>query len=205
MSEKTFIDKIYDVQTSAAMRDTYDQWADSYEAELTQHHYRTPTRVAQALARHLPDLGVPILDFACGTGLSGQALNKQGFTCIDGIDLSEGMIAQARKKNVYRHLNVCRAESPFDAAVGPYSAITAVGAIGAGAAPVECLSAAIDYLAPNALFCVSLNDHTLEDASYEQVLQTAVKAGTIRILEDEYGEHLPNIGLKAKIFVVQKL
>jgi predicted TPR repeat methyltransferase len=205
MSNKTYIDKIYQVESNDAMREAYDQWADSYEAELAHHHYCTPERVAQALARHLTDLQAPLLDFACGTGLSGQALKQQGFSCIDGIDLSKNMLAQARKKDIYRSLNVCDPASPFEAATDHYGAIVASGAIGAGAAPAECLSAAIDHLSSNALLCVSLNDHTLEDARYEDIIQSAANAATIRILEDQHGDHLPNIGLGAKVFVLQKL
>lgn len=204
MNNKTYIDKIYQVDSDDEMREAYDQWADSYESELSQHQYCTPKRVAEALARHLSDFQAPLLDFACGTGLSGQALNHQGFTRIDGIDLSPNMLAQARKKAVYRSLNVCEPQSPFALGAEDYRAIVASGAIGAGAAPVECLSAAIEHLSPGALLCVSLNDHTLEDPRYEAIIEAAAKAGTIRILEDQYGDHLPNIGLGAKVFVLQK-
>jgi len=204
MNNHTYIDKIYQVDSDTEMREAYDQWADSYEAELSQHQYCTPKRVAEALARHLSDFQAPLLDFACGTGLSGQALKHQGFTCIDGIDLSPNMLAQARKKSVYRSLNVCEPQSPFASSTDAYRAIVATGAIGAGAAPVECLSAAIDHLSPGALLCVSLNDHTLEDPRYESIIEAETKADTIHVLEDQYGDHLPNIGLGAKVFVLQK-
>jgi predicted TPR repeat methyltransferase len=205
MTHKTFLDDIYQVAPGNPMRDTYNQWADHYDADLAQHNYRTPERVAQALLRHLSDLHAPILDFACGTGLSGQALHHAGFSCIDGVDLSEKMLSQALKKGVYRSLTPCCVEAPFEAVTQDHRAIVAVGAIGAGAAPIECLSAAIENLQTGAILCVSLNDHTLEDPRYEAIIDQARADGQIEVLESEHGEHLPEIDLGAKVYVMRKL
>jgi len=204
MSNSDFLDNIYQVKSGDPMRQAYDQWADSYDADIEQKQYRTPARIAQALARHLSDKAAPILDFACGTGLSGQALHAAGFTSIDGVDLSEKMLSKARDKGVYRSLTPCQADAPFDAVSEEHRAITATGAIGAGAAPIECLSQAIDHLPSDGLLCVSLNDHTLEDPRYEALIADAVAAGTIEVLESEHGEHLPEINLSARVYVIRK-
>lgn len=204
MSNTPFLNKIYDVNAGEPMREAYDQWADHYDSELEQKQYRTPARIAAALARHLSDKNAAILDFACGTGLSGQALHAAGFTCIDGIDLSEKMLSKALEKGVYRSLTPCEAHEPFAAVTQSHQAITATGAIGAGAAPLECLSQAIDYLPSDGLLCVSLNDHTLEDPRYESVIADAVANGTVEVLESEHGEHLPEINLGARVYVIRK-
>jgi len=204
MNNQDFLDTIYTVEGGEAMRKTYDQWADRYDSDITQNHYRTPARVAAALARHLEDKQAPILDFACGTGLSGQALHDAGFTNIDGVDLSEKMLGKALAKGVYRSLTPCSAEAPMDAVTLEHRAITAVGAIGAGAAPMQCLSMAIDHLPSGGLLCVSLNDHTLEDPRYEALIADAVTDGTVEVLESEQGEHLPEINLGARVYVIRK-
>ena len=103
MSE-TFLDKTYGCMTAEATRAHYDDWAASYDAEISENGYATPTRCAEALARHLPDKSAPILDFACGTGLSGLAMTLQGFDRIDGVDVSPGMLDGARERGLYRHL-----------------------------------------------------------------------------------------------------
>ena len=204
MNNKAFLDNIYQTAAGDPMRQAYDQWADSYDADIERQQYCTPGRVAAALARHLQDKATPVLDFACGTGLSGQALHNAGFSCIDGIDLSEKMLSKARDKGVYRSLTPCEADAPFKAATEAHQAITATGAIGVGAAPIECLSQAFDNLPSGGLLCVSLNDHTLEDPRYEAVIADAVTDGTVEVLESEYGEHLPQINLGARVYVIRK-
>ena len=44
---------------------------------------------------------VKILDFACGTGLIGKYLKEYGFSLIEGMDISPGMLEQAREKYAY--------------------------------------------------------------------------------------------------------
>ncbi len=99
---KTFLDKTYKTSGDDAMQALYDDWADSYEAEVGENGYATPARLARALAQLSQDKSQPILDYGCGTGLSGQALAEEGFATIDGMDPSTGMLAQCRKRGCRR-------------------------------------------------------------------------------------------------------
>ena len=205
MSTSSFLDNIYTVDGGDDMRRYYDDWAESYDSDLRDSDYRTPRRVAEALAAQLPDRDAPVLDFACGTGLSGVALHAAGFTAIDGTDISQGMLDQAREKGVYRELWRMSPDGPLDTGGRPYRAITAVGAIGAGAAPAPNIDAAIDALPPGGVFVVSLNDHTLEDPQYEARLDAAIADGRVAKLLAEDGAHLPEIGLGARVWAVRRL
>ncbi len=205
MSERqSNLDKVYSVGGGAALQHHYDQWADSYDADLAANDYRTPDRCARALTRHCADRSVPVLDFACGTGLSGVALRAAGFTCIDGTDVSPGMLEQARAKGVYRNLLPAGLDAPPDVTGAGYGAITAIGAIGTGAAPASCIDWALESLAPGGMFVVSLNDHTLEDPDYMDRVTGATAAGKVAILEAEHGPHLPALGLEARVFVLKR-
>lgn len=203
-NSSTFLDNIYSVDGGDSMRRYYDDWADSYDTDLQQQDYRTPDRCAAALAAHVEDKTAPVLDFACGTGISGVALSKAGFTNIDGTDISEGMLEKAREKGVYSDLWCGDPDGPLDTGHRHYAAITAVGAIGAGAAPAEKIDDAIDSLAPGGVFVVSLNDHTLEDAQFESRLEKAISDGRIEKLAAEDGPHLPEIGLRARVWAVRR-
>lgn len=199
-----FLENVYSAEGGEEMRRYYDDWATSYDADVQSNDYRTPARCAEALKAALTEVRSPILDFACGTGISGEALHQAGFETIDGTDISEGMLAKARKKGVYRDLYLADPNSVLDTGGRIYQAISAVGAIGAGAAPSENIDAAISSLAPGGIFVVSFNEHTLEDEQFEARLTNAISEGLIEKVTAEDGPHLPEIGLEARVWVVRR-
>lgn len=200
-----FLDNIYKTDGGESMRRYYDDWADSYDKDLRENDYRTPGRCAGVLAAHLDDKDAPILDFACGTGISGVALKEAGFRAIDGTDISDGMLDKARAKGAYRDLFCVDPDAGLDTGGRQYRAIVAVGAIGAGAAPVEYIDAALAHLESGGLFVVSLNDHTLEDPKFEARLTQAISNGQFEKIIAEDGPHLPEIGLGARVWAVRRL
>ena len=84
MTEK-FLEKVYGLNTVEETVDHYNRWAASYDAEIAENNYATPGRIADALWSVLPDATAPLLDFGCGTGLSGVALRRVGYETIDGV------------------------------------------------------------------------------------------------------------------------
>ncbi|MDF1718454.1 MAG: methyltransferase domain-containing protein [Antarcticimicrobium sp.] len=202
MSDESYLDKVYDARDAESTRRLYDDWAASYEDELTRNGYATPARCAAALAAHVPDLSAPILDFGCGTGLSGQALNAVGFTAIDGVDLSPDMLEVAREKDLYRRLDVIEAGAPLSR--GGYGAICAAGVIGAGAAPVSIFDTLMVALSPGGRLMFSFNDHALAEPEYEDKIDSYLGAGKAELLFREHGPHLPGIGLGATVYVIAK-
>lgn len=201
MSDR-FLDKVYGLETAEDARKLYDAWSGSYDAEVGENGYATPARLAEALARHASDRSAPILDFGCGTGLSGAALAAEGFTTIDGCDLSAEMLKGAADKGCYRRLWQVEANEPIPTG---YATITATGVISIGAAPIALYDTLLAAVAPGGLIALSFNDHTLEDASYEAKLRARTDDGTTRLLFQEYGTHLPGIGLKSSVYVLEKL
>ena len=203
MSEN-FLDKAYGARDVASTRELYDNWAASYEAEVGENGYATPGRCAAALARFSDDLGKPILDFGCGTGLSGLALKLAGFTMIDGIDLSADMLAKAKGKGVYHSLNHTEANAPLTHTPGDYAAIAAIGVIGAGAAPISTFDLLMKALAKGGLLVFSFNDHALQDKANEARVNEWIDCGAARLLFREHGAHLPGINLKSNVYVIEK-
>lgn len=169
----------------------YADWADSYEDDVTSYGYVTPERVAEILAAHVVDKTAPVLDFGCGTGLSGVALSKAGFTTIDGTDISDEMRAQAHGKGVYRDVFAGVVGEVPDTLAGTYASVVAVGVVSLGAAPPEMLSPLLDLLAPGGHLAFSYNDATLLDADYMNALAAVQATGKARMLAAAYGPHLP--------------
>jgi len=94
--------------SNAFVEKTFDGFAESFEAKLQSLSYRAPDLVAATLAdrRLAADGQLEILDIGCGTGLCGPLLRPYASSLI-GVDLSAGMLAHAREKNVYTDLYQC--------------------------------------------------------------------------------------------------
>jgi predicted TPR repeat methyltransferase len=123
-------------------QEMYAGWADTYDDDVTSWGYATPGRMSDALARHLPDKSVPILDFGCGTGISGLELAKRGFDTVDGTDISAEMIALAKGRGIYRKLWHSEPGS-LGVRPGDYSVIAAMGVISSGDARYTDAMAAV--------------------------------------------------------------
>lgn len=204
MADK-FLDSVYGAKTPSETRQVYDHWSKTYNAEIQANGYATPDRSARILADLVADKTTPILDFGCGTGLSGAALAAQGFSTIDGMDVSEDMMAQARSSGHYRSLSTFDPEAPPPIERGAYPVIAAIGVIGAGAAPASTLDTLMQALAPGGLCLFSLNDHALADADYTGTAAAWIASAGASERCNVYGDHLPGIGLKASIIVYERL
>ena len=205
MAEKNYLKDVYGLKSVADTEEHYDGWSSSYDADMDQNQYATPGRIAAALAGLMSDKSAPILDFGCGTGISGAAMHAVGFRAIDGCDLSDGMLKQAREKQAYRTLWQAEPMQPLPVNPGDYAAIAAVGVVSIGAAPPETMDMLIDALAPGGLFTFSFNGHTIVDPRFEARVQHHLDTGTCAQVLRQEGEHLPGINLRSTIFVLKRL
>ena len=139
--------------------DVYDRWAASYDHDLVENYgYNSPRLVASALADMVDDLAAPIVDHACGTGLSGVALRTAGFATIDGVDVSAEMLGEAAAKAVYRELVRADLTKPDVRLVhAPYAAMTLVGALAPGHLEPEDLPALMESVVPGAPVVIYFN------------------------------------------------
>lgn len=205
MADEGYLRKVYDIADPLEVRDYYDTWAASYDAELRANGYVTPERIAAALASIAADTTVPVLDYGCGTGLSGEALVAAGFTTVDGADPSREMLRVAAGKGVYRelvHLDLDAARPPFDD--GSFAIVTAIGLIGPGAAPLSLFDQLLALVAPGGLFGLSFNAHALEDPAFPAKIRDHVDAGTVTVEFSERGHHLPGIGTESVVYVLRR-
>ena len=200
-----FFSRVYDLETAAETQELYNEWAATYEADVTDNGYETPGRCASALASFMDDRSKPILDFGCGTGLSGTALAAAGFTAMDGADINGAMLDLARAKSIYRELLLTSIENPLPPQVNAYSAVCAIGSIGIGAAPAPVLGQLLSAMAPSSLLVFSLNDHTLEHPVYADTLSSFVGAGSCEIVLEDYGPHLTELNLGSCVWVARRL
>lgn len=94
----------------------YDAWAQSYNSYVNSELYLGPKNLVSKVTPYLDksdksDKAKKIMDFGCGTGLVGIELKNQldysktNFN-LTGVDVSQGMILESRKLDLYDNL-VC--------------------------------------------------------------------------------------------------
>ena len=201
---KNYLKDVY-VGGTDDSRELYASWAATYDKEVQENGYVTPQRVANALKEVVRDQSEHILDYGCGTGLSGSALQAVGFENIDGLDVSHEMVILAEKKSIYKDLRVFDPSNEIPVYPDQYKIITAIGVIGAGAAPLKTFDSLFALLPPDGLFAFSFNDHTLNDPNYEKKVKQCLDRGHAAILHKSYGSHLPKANLKSNIYILKKL
>lgn len=204
MSDEKLQPKLWVERSVEETIDVYKDWADNYDQDVTERGYKTPARIAQALGQFTLDKSLPVLDFGCGTGISGKALKSEGFTTIDGTDITAEMLAKAEPQGIYRKL--WRSEAGAQPSTpGSYAAIVATGVVSLGAAPPETLTQMIDGMGTGGLIALSYNDPTLENGSYDSVLDAEVDANRVEVLFRENGPHLSEIGMNSDVIVLRRL
>lgn len=136
----------------------YDGWAETYDAEMAAAGYRHPTICLALMTRHLCRGAAPLLDAGAGTGLIGEWLGIMGYPHVEGLDVSEGMLARAAKKGVYKKLHRLALGSPLPFANGHFAGIVAAGVFTAGHAGVEGLDELIRICQPGGVIVLTVKN-----------------------------------------------
>ncbi len=193
--------------TAHSVEDTqkiYADWADTYTSDVTKWGYATPARIALALRQSGANVEKPVLDFGCGTGLSGLALKSVGFDVIDGTDISPEMLKQAESCGAYRQVWLGSPGSMGHIKRADYPIIVATGVVSLGAAPPETLDMLVDAIGPGGLLAFSFNEATLADRAYTDRLDIAVLAPDIDLVFEQEGPHLPEKDMISAVYVLKR-
>ncbi len=127
----------HDTYKQETIAQTYDALADNYQAVYEAAGYHDPEKCADLVAEFYKgkEAETKIIDFGCGTGWVGDYLHKHGFKHIKGLDISEGLLAKAKEKNIYEDLQVQWLGTPDKFPKehhGQYDAVTAAGILAEG-------------------------------------------------------------------------
>jgi SAM-dependent methyltransferase len=97
---------VFDRQHSPTLsvQEGYTAWAATYD-EMKAGSLMDYPLLARIQAVAWEQLEA-VADLACGTGRTGVWLKEHGVRFLDGVDLTEAMLEQARAKGIYRHLSL---------------------------------------------------------------------------------------------------
>jgi ubiquinone/menaquinone biosynthesis C-methylase UbiE len=177
-----YLGAVYGAKGAGEIAELYDRWAESYDAEMAKVGYRHPSICLALLCRHLEKGAAPILDAGAGTGLVGEWLGIMGYPEVDALDISEGMLAVARRKNCYRnyHLLALGGELPF--VDGAYRGIISSGVFSTGHVGAEALGEIVRICSAGGIIALTVKG-TLWDGGFDTAVQRLVDDGRIVVRE----------------------
>ncbi|KAL9178832.1 hypothetical protein ACHAXT_003963 [Thalassiosira profunda] len=194
----------------------YDGWAEDYDADLVAISGGGENTSALAACRVLvenidvKDRGIRMLDFGCGTGPAALFLFQHGMDTLqqlDGCDLSAGMLAKAAERNLYRTLikadfatSHCTPKS--------YDAIHCSAVFAPAQAPPSTFDEfhLLLKVGGRAVFTVRCEYYdSAEGAEHKDKLESMLHEGKWTLIEKSKRAYLPNDGVLAYVFVLQKI
>lgn len=197
--------RVSHLEDGDSSRDIYDGWSADYDSDLLEGFgYVSPAIAAEVLNELVGDRKSDIIDYGCGTGLVGQALAKRGFSSIDGIDISEGMLSEARAKQVYRNLMSGDLTTRLSLEDKTYDAGTCIGSMGAGHVGAQHIPELLRPLRPGAPFVIILNDMHYDSDGFDQAFQQLEGDGVWRIHRLERINYMAEMDRPGWLLVTEK-
>jgi SAM-dependent methyltransferase len=180
---KKRVEWIYASRNRNELEERYDQWARDYDSDLDEEFgWVGPQRAVEFLARHVLPSG-RILDAGAGTGLVGFFLAKQGYQNLTAMDLSKGMLEEARKKNVYRDFHQMVMGERLDYPDHCFDAVISVGVMTVGHAPASSLDELVRVTRPGGHVVFSLRPDVYRNDGFKEKQESIAGAGRWRLVE----------------------
>lgn len=174
---------VYAAKAPEEIAAAYDQWAESYEAEMRAAGYRHPSVALALLARHLPRGAGPVLDAGAGTGMVGEWLGIVGYPEVEALDISPGMLAVAARKGCYRALHTLALGRDLPFADGAYAGIISTGVFTTGHVGAEALPELLRITAPGGVIVMTVKD-TVWHGGFAAAINASIDQGRLNTLEE---------------------
>ena len=183
MEKQSKVQWIYSSKDNKELAERYDQWAKDYESDLERDFgWWGPQAAAEVFARYVPK-AVRILDAGAGTGLVGVILSDMGYKDIAAMDLSEGMLEEAREKNVYREFHQMVMGEPLDFATSSFGAVVSVGVLTVGHAPASSLDELVRVTRPGGYIVFTLRPDVYEADGFKDKMAVLEAEGKWQLVE----------------------
>ncbi|MFC1955681.1 class I SAM-dependent DNA methyltransferase [Chloroflexota bacterium] len=175
MGNQNRVQWVYSSRNNEELAERYDQWAKDYDSELEiDFAYRGPQIAADFFNRYVHK-EARTLDAGAGTGIVGEILTKQGYTDLVAIDLSQGMLDEAREKNAYRELYRMVMGEPLGFISASFDAVISIGVLTVGHAPASSFDELARITRPGGYIVFTLRPDVYENDGFKKK-QAALEA-----------------------------
>jgi predicted TPR repeat methyltransferase len=154
--------------SDACVQIIFDSFAASFESKLAHLQYRAPSLVHMMLegSGRQPAKDWKVLDAGCGTGLCGPLVAPYA-KHLTGVDLSAGMLAQAKSKEIYDELVQGELTQFLKIRPAAFDLILSADTLVYFGGLEEVTAAARSSLRPGGLFVFTLEELVVEEGDLE--------------------------------------
>ena len=178
-----WLEKVYHAENRDDLKAMYDSWAASYDADLQQVGYLHAPVITGLVVRHVPSRSAAILDAGVGTGAIGNILSLLGYNNLSGLDMSEGMLAQARARGCYVDLRRGVLGETLAFPDGAFDAILSTGTFTTGHAPASAFDELVRILEPGGFLLFTVGTVIWEEQGFRDKLSALVAAKKLVAVE----------------------
>lgn len=174
---------VYSARNNRELEDRYNQWAKNYDEDLNNDFgWLGPALTLDACKQYVP-MDAKILDAGAGTGLVGKTLHAVGYRNLTAIDMSPGMLEEARAKGVYRELHRMVLGETLNFPDDSFDAVVSIGVLTLGHAPARSLHELVRVTKPGGHVIFSLRPDLYETAGFREVREELESAGLWKLIE----------------------
>ncbi len=206
-TSKEILQRAYDLKSQQDTRDLYRDWASTYEQTMVDGlTYSAPSNIAKLLSEYASNKKQLIADIGCGTGLTGQAAFDLGYSNLVGLDFSDEMLAQARKRKIYQSLLNADLTGTLDIETGLYDIAISSGVFTYGHLDATCLDEIFRIIKPDGLFICVVRLQVWEPLGFADKFSALEAQGLIECLSTkEFGNYETSQNADGRYLVIKKL
>ena len=178
------VDRAYQAGSSSELAEVYNDWAEKYEADLVHElGWDGPQQTVRFLVKYAKPQN-RILDIGAGTGLVGHYLTEKGYEDVSALDMSEKMLSEARKKDVYKRFYFATLGQKLEIADKEFDSVIASGVFTEGHAGPEAFDELIRITKPGGYIVFSLRPEVREKLGFKEVIEEYQKNGRWKLVEE---------------------
>lgn len=180
--ERRSLEWIDGAESREEFEERYDEWASTYDRDLVgDWGYRLPSVIGDLFMKYVKNRDARILDAGAGTGLGGEYISHNGYNNLFGIDMSKGMLDEARCKGIYYGLDQMVLGEKLDFPDNYFDTTLSVGTI--GHAPPESFDELIRITKPSGFIIFSIRTAFYDEPRFYKKLQSLEEVGKWRLVE----------------------
>ncbi len=186
MSEKpeNVVQWVYSSKDNTELAERYDEWAASYDRDLdTAFGWSSPRRAVDVFVRLAPGTG-RVLDAGAGTGIVGELLHEAGYHELVAMDLSQGMLDEAARKNVYKEFHRMAMGSALDFPSASFDGVISVGVFTIGHAPPGSFDELVRVTRPGGHIVFSLRPDVYDQDGFREKQSSLAATGKWVLVEE---------------------